>query len=858
MSASRGPESPQAGIAAKHGAAAALMLLCVWSATGSAQTDEAMPSPETAPAADSSTNTRTDPASGPSTEATAPVGDEAASGNDLETIPVVSLDRQAPQPAENNTTQLDDVVVTAQKLQQSVKDVPISITVVSDKFVAEKGIVDLREAMLFVPNVKVESAGFFAAPRARGFSFNNNNKAIEPPLGIAIDGFPYTAPTYFASGVFDINRIEVLRGPQGTTFGKNTTAGLIHVITNDPEPEWGGRLDMQGGDFGRQRLELAGGGPLIEDLMDFRIALLTDEREGFIQNTTHRSRPELPDKFRGYTHEGVRAKLMFPDVLSSSFKLTYEYVALAQFGAGEELVSTTQPFRDVVLAYDPDADFIEGNYIASIDGADGREATVETMSLEWKSFFGDWGWTGLAGRSVLDTTLAVDADFTPVPALHGVGSDRNPTTTFELRAERAGLDGLLGMKNAFGADLGNTNLLLGVFYQKRDLLDSQFQFHFFDAPFLELTLAAGGDLAFLPPDAVEEDFHQNFDQTGDVLAAFGQAQWHFLPQWNLQTGLRLSQEKKHAVWKQVFNTPPPNVLMRGVGLEEFEATRSLKETHVQPKISLQYDPVDEVSLFAHWARAFKGGGYNAFAFSGTENELVYKPEELDEWGIDLKTSPILDGTLRLNLSIYRMDATDFQVLARVRKPGTIGLGITKVENAPHARAQGAEGDIMWLPFNGMTVIATLGYNDTKYLDFRTNECPANSAADPKGADAQNQCNATGKSFPFAPKVDSTLTASWVAPLPFWDLNLNLGTTVEYQSSQLLDLDLDERKRQPAFTRYRANIGIASPAQGWSFQLIGNNLTNQVTSVRKGDVFANQILSIQEPPREIFGQFRWTF
>jgi iron complex outermembrane recepter protein len=107
-------------------------------------------------------------------------------------------------------------------------------------------------------------------------------------------------------------------------------------------------------------------------------------------------------------------------------------------------------------------------------------------------------------------------------------------------------------------------------------------------------------------------------------------------------------------------------------------------------------------------------------------------------------------------------------------------------------------------------------------------------------------------------VDSTLTASWVAPLPFWDLNLNLGTTVEYQSSQLLDLDLDERKRQPAFTRYRANIGIASPAQGWSFQLIGNNLTNQVTSVRKGDVFANQILSIQEPPREIFGQFRWTF
>ncbi len=775
----------------------------------------------------------------------------------LPTIPVAQPAAEAPS---HEATALDDVVVTAQKREQSAKDVPISISVVDDKLIAEKGIVDLREAMLFVPNVKVESAGFFAAPRARGFSFNNNNKAIEPPLGIAIDGIPYTTPTYFSSGIFDINRIEVMRGPQGTTFGKNTTAGLIHIVTNDPAPDWGGVLDLQGGEFGRQRLELAGGGPLIRDLVDFRVAVLTDERDGFIRNTVHQTQPDLPEKFRGYTHEGTRAKLLFPDLLASSFKLSYEHVAMEQFGAGEELASTTQGFRDTVRNYDPNADFIEGNYIASIDGADGRKATIDTTNLEWKSAFGVWGFTGLAGHSALDTTLAVDADFTPVPALHGVGADKDPTTTFELRGESAGLDGLFGLKDLFGMNLGSTNLLAGVFYQKREILDSLFHFKFFDGPFLELTAASGGDpLPQPPPSTSTEEFSQYFQQTGDVQAVFGQAQWQFLPQWALQTGVRFSQEQKDGVWHQKFDTPPPNTLMGAVGLKEFDATRSLKENHVQPKISLQYDPIDEVSLFVHFARAFKGGGYNAFAFSKDEEvELVYKPETLDEWGLDLKTSPIFNGALRLNLSAYNMDATDFQVLSRVRKPGTIGLGITRVENAPHARARGVEGDIKWLPFNGMTMIATLGYNDTKYLDFKNNECPANSTADPKGGNAQNQCDATGKSFPFAPKLDSTLTASWLAPLPFWGLNFNLGATVEYQSSQLLDLDLDERKRQAAFTRYRANIGIGQLAQGWTFQIIGNNLTDEVTAVRKGDIFANQILSIQEPPREIFGQLRYSF
>src|SRR5262249_49165509 len=177
--------------------------------------------------------------------------------------------------------------------------------------VAEQGIVDIVQGMQYVPNVKIASGGFFAAPQARGFSFNNNNKAFESPLGIAFDGIPYTNTTYFNSGLFDIQRVEVLRGPQGTTFGKNTTAGLVSIVTADPTPNFSGVLSLQGGQIGRRHAEGAISGPLWEDVVDFRIAYVYDRHDGFVRNTTADINPDAMPELRGYSHKGYRAKLKF-------------------------------------------------------------------------------------------------------------------------------------------------------------------------------------------------------------------------------------------------------------------------------------------------------------------------------------------------------------------------------------------------------------------------------------------------------------------------------------------------------------------------------------------------------------------
>jgi iron complex outermembrane recepter protein len=235
---------------------------------------------------------------------------------------------------------VEEIIVTAQKREQAMEDVPISMSVLDTEFLAEQGLTDIREALLFTPNAKVEVAGYFASPRVRGFSFNNNNKAFEPPAGLAVDGVLYTRIGYFASALFDLERLEVLRGPQGTTFGKNTTAGLINVVTRGPTDEYTGYADVQIGEFDRHRVEAGVGGPILKDFVNFRLSGLFDEQDGFVENTTSFV-AGANENFRGRDRKGLRAKLGFPDLLGSRLVLTYEHADLED-GAPASSSSTSR------------------------------------------------------------------------------------------------------------------------------------------------------------------------------------------------------------------------------------------------------------------------------------------------------------------------------------------------------------------------------------------------------------------------------------------------------------------------------------------------------------------------------------
>ncbi len=198
----------------------------------------------------------------------------------------------------------------------------------------------------------------------------------------------------------------------------------------------------------------------------------------------------------------------------------------------------------------------------------------------------------------------------------------------------------------------------------------------------------------------------------------------------------------------------------------------------------------------------------------------------------------------------------------------MGLGVTAVVNAKKARARGAEADLTAFLTTWLSVIGTVGLNDTEYLDFPWNECPADR--ENTDGDSEPRCDATGRPFFVAPEWTATFTPMVRLPLaaiPGVGKNLPSllegiewmsGVTVEYTDVHYVDVDLDPRKKQPSFFRWRTNFGFANPEQGWSLRLIGENLTNEATSIRQGDLFPGVFVTAVEPPRQFFGQFRWQF
>ena len=398
---------------------------------------------------------------------------------------------------------------------------------------------------------------------------------------------------------------------------------------------------------------------------------------------------------------------------------------------------------------------------------------------------------------------------------------------------------------------------------------------------MELTAAAADETGLptppipIPPLGVEiiEDVSQIFDQSGDTIAGFAQAQWYFCEDFTLQYGMRLSHETKEADWNQRFLSANQVVLL-AAGLREFTAHKEITELQVIPKASLGWKPTDDLSFFAHWARGFKGGGFNAFAFRDEDDPLAeipadldYDPEVVTEWGVDAKTT-LFGGAARLNLSLYWMDVEDFQVLTRLPEDSTVGLGVTAVVNAEKARARGLEADLTAFLTSWLMVIGTVGLNDTEYLDFPLNECPADR--ENTDGDAEPRCDATGRPFFVAPEWNVTLTPMVRTPLtslpgiggvmPSWLAGVDwmAGFTMEYTDVHYVDVDLDPRKKQPAFFRWRTNFGFANREQGWSVRLIGENVTDEATSIRQGDLFAGVFINAAEPPRQFFGQFRWEF
>jgi iron complex outermembrane receptor protein len=755
------------------------------------------------------------------------------------------------------------VYVTAQKEEQRLQDVNISMTVLDEVFIEQQHIGSLEDLGVYVPSARFSFEGNSSNNdiRLRGFGSTIVNRAFEQPAGLVVDGVPFNRLPYFFSTLFDLQRIEVLRGPQGTLFGKNTTAGAINVTTRNPSDEFTANVNIEIGERDRRHIDLGIGGPLIKDVVNFRIAGVSHETRGYMENTSAgleccpRAERWGPAKDR----KGARVKLQFLDILGAEALLTYARITSDSRGDANEERIIEPIFAAYQAQYDPNFDAIPHNELTSDDIADVARIDVQTFGLQLTRDFGDYEATLIAQRDTLKY-FQNNNNPTPGPELEGLSGDFNPQNTVEFRVQSPDYDGLFGL-----IGLGQSNFLAGVFYQHRGLeVRSTTLRH--SRGFIN-TLISGGSLpfpAFVPPavpDVLNLDDGRivQFDQTAETIAGFAHFMWDVTDRTTLEYGMRLTQEKKDGFWDLSVGPGPSPLSLGSIGGAPFTEQRSISNFVFTPKIALSHDITPDIRGYAFWARGFKSAGLNEFQLSPDPESFTYEKEIANDFEVGTKMT-LLDGQANLNVGLFWQEATDLQVLQVIVDPPRV-LGV----NAGKARSRGVEIDGTWLATDWLTIVAALGYIDAKFIDYKLGGCAADRP-DTDGS-GDRHCDLSGLSIDRTPKWTVTVVPSVTFPLaslipfsdaaPDWlrELDLQHSLVVEYQDVHTTSAQLDPRTRQPAFMRVGGTLGFASP-QGWSVGITGQNLTNEDVMTYSADLFAGgNLWQSSTPPRTVFGWVR---
>ena len=834
------------------------------------ETDGGAPEPRPAPAAPKREREAVAPAPAPAEISPAETTAGGPPGEAPEPPPVAA-------PAAVRRRVLEEVIVTAQKTEQSLRDVPISMTVMSGEFLERQNVTDFNDLAIFVPNTRIDAGTAFPDVRIRGFGSPLSNKGFEQSVGLLVDGVPYSRLGYYQLSLFDVERVEVLRGPQGTLLGKNTTAGVMSVVTRQPSDSFTGDVGVEYGELDRYRLFGAVGGPAVPGLVNFRLALLDEARDGYLRNTTARILPGIDDRVGFRERRGIRASLGFPDVFGASFVFSYER-SEADLSATWAFRRVTDKLRPFFLGHDPNTDFDPENQVTSLNETGESTRDLDRFILNGAyDLPGGWGLDLVGEMSGLDWYSLSDVDFTPVDMFATLLSDENPQKTAELRLSSPSLPGLLGIERLFGFALGQSDLTTGFFFQRRELLDSVLRITLNVVNVAELAAFQNSPdpFATVGPFVVPAGVFQNLDgaetfeettgtfaQTSDTFAGYGHLKWNLLPRWTIEHGMRFTHEKKTGFVANEFTQGTGIAFMALIGSQEFEQDLSRSEFAFTPKEVLRFDWNDDVGFFASWARGFKAGGFNELAVN-PENGLTFEPEETTAWELGSKMR-LLGGVATLDTTLFWQDVTNLQVF--VVDPGS---QLVSVENAGEARSRGVEIDASWLPVDWLTLIGTLGYLDAKYLDFPFGTC-AQDRVDTDGS-GDNFCNLSGQQATHTPEWMGTLVSSVRLPirgLPLRAASLGVlsglaftgNLTLEYNDVQFADQSNDFRMRQPSYVRLNASVGFADEARGWSLGITGENLTDVVTVSQTRDVTlaGGNFVHVQNPPRLFFGTFRWGF
>jgi iron complex outermembrane receptor protein len=735
-------------------------------------------------------------------------------------------------PEASNRRVIEEIVVTSTKTQQTLQEIPASVSTISGQLAKSAAITEVSDLVQYTPNVKFSNQiSYLPNITIRGFGTPPLGRALESSVGISVDDVYYGRASFTNDPVFDLERLEVLRGPQGTLFGKNVIAGVLAFTTAGPEFEQGGNITLALGSRDEKRVEGGFSFPLLDDVLAARISFRARLRETGVYNTTRRETNRVDDF-------GFRIKTRW--LVSDTAELNFNFWTAQSKtnGTDWQIQDATEQSLAEFREKDPATEADEFNGIQSQDDPTFSDRKTQSFSVKYIQDLGDFGifsgveMTAVAATSFVETPYALDADFSPINFvfIESLDAEQYKISTLENRFafDTPGWFGLgEGMQTIFGvfgsfSDFNVTSRLHGDTAALQDYIDAGA----FNGP-PDPTTGTG-----LPIDpgatgagSVTEFLDSSNNSKTESYAVFFQANWNITDRLDLLIGGRYGVESRKAFLASkasegAFVFPPTQ------GQVDYEVTIVQKESDLSPKIAISYEVTEGINIFANTARGFKSGGVSA---QYSPENLEFEPETAQSYEMGIKTR-LAGGSVMLNATAFRTEFENLQV-------NSFNGSTFSIANAAAVISQGLEMDVQWLPpVDGLTVGGSVGFVDATYSEFDCasapaenepgsgpEDCPFETPRDPvAGASFQDLA---GRTVAFAPKVSGSVYIQHNIPLTE-NYGLVTGFDMLYQGEQYLDADLDEKGFQEAVTKFNARIGLKPVNNPWSLILNVKNLTSE--------------------------------
>jgi iron complex outermembrane receptor protein len=716
-------------------------------------------------------------------------------------------------PTAQDSATIEEIVVTAQKRAENLQDVPVSVTALTADALSARGVNNVLALNNMAPGMRISANDAAANPKIyiRGVGLSDFNPNASSGVGVYVDGVYIGSPLAQMAGFFDLAQVEVLRGPQGTLYGRNTNGGAINITTKRPSQTFTADASLEYATFNAVTAEAAVGGPIVADKLAFRAAGQWVKDDGYTYNRVTGNDVNAADHWAGrlsllYTPSDdfellaqVNRYVNRGDAIAPQHRALFPATAAA---TGPDGLCAPNAYAsgactDLLGYADTDGNpraidaNLEGKDKVDLFGAS-AQATWSFNNLQLVSVTA-WQW---AHRNDLENT-----DGSPAQMLEINYRSRQQQFTQELRLQSDNPSSRL-------------NWLIGGYFMDETVEDNTRQDTLRD---LRPLFIAPDNPAGLSPENSVAVFGWPYTQKTKGYAVFGQADYKLTDKLTGTVGLRWSADDKHMNYQSQIEDGLI-VLLTSDQKKTFSAFSG--------RLGLRYQVSDDANVYATYNRGYKSGGFFGGLATTPEEVEPYDNETLDAYEVGLK-SEFLDRRVRLNVSGFYYDYKNQQVFAQALRNG---LTVLVLDNAANSKVYGGEAEITARPIQPLTLTAGVSLLHAKYGEYFS-----------EGQDF------TGNRLPQSPKVTFNTAATYVAPLAN-GASIVANIDANYSSKVYFDNSNAERLSQGAVWIAGAQVSWRSPDQKIEVGAFARNLFDKtyVVSISNIDSLGEDLLSMNRP------------